>query len=72
MKKYMLHPGWVTSKHDGDRHYINARRLADLYRVSLGQCLSACTPEGQANREPLIDLYPSYDGDYTLPEGPCA
>lgn len=29
--RYVLHPGPIISKNDGDLHYINAPRLARLY-----------------------------------------
>ena len=31
-----VHPGWVRSKYDDDMHYINADRLAFLYKLKPG------------------------------------
>lgn len=38
MIKYVLRPGHVRSKSDGEVHFINAQRLAELYRVPLNEC----------------------------------
>jgi hypothetical protein len=37
-KKYALHPGFVKSRTDGDRHYISAKYLAFLYGVDMREC----------------------------------
>ena len=77
--RYLIYPGFVTSKTDGQRHYINARRLAALYKVSISDCLvmpeasDANTQERQSlwNRVDvgdLIPLTPQYSGDYSLPK----
>ena len=36
---YVLCPGWVRSRTDGDAHFIGARQLAHLYGVSMAECL---------------------------------
>lgn len=77
MKKYLLCPGYVTSRTDGDRHYITADQLARLYRVNPSDCevrqdaepwespsLAAVRKQRHAG---LIKLGPRYDGDYRLP-----
>lgn len=77
-RRYVLHPGRVTSKADGQSHYINAAQLADLYGVSLRDCITY--PAGddtesrfkrQLWRDPVgaIHLHPRYDGNYQLPGG---
>lgn len=68
--KYALHPGYVYSKNDGDRHWISATRLAQLYGVKMGECIDAAYTHHMNNthRESLIHLYPDYNGDYKLPE----
>lgn len=69
MIKYCLHPGKVTSKTDGDIHYIGAARLADLYRVDIRECH---VYEELGGHIPRIDdeflkcLYPSPSGNYLL------
>jgi hypothetical protein len=68
MKKYCLHPGYVTSATDGDRHYIDAPRLAALYGVSMAECITVTGKELKPNKdvEQLKQLYPRFDGKYTL------
>jgi hypothetical protein len=70
---YLLHPGLIRSKNDGQLHYVSARRLADLYGVPLRQCEVCPDPRSSAAHgwkrpECVIDLYPNYHGDYTLPQ----
>ncbi|QOR55751.1 MAG: hypothetical protein YHS30scaffold667_47 [Phage 65_10] len=69
--KYLLHPGTVTSKTDGDRHFIDYRTLARLYDVPLSECEvhpdRAFSRLGWRRPEGAIDLYPQSSGDYTLP-----
>jgi hypothetical protein len=36
--RIFLHPGPVTSKVDGDRHYVDAAALSYLYSVPLKAC----------------------------------
>lgn len=30
----IVHPGWIISKNDGDRHYISFKRLCKLYHLN--------------------------------------
>lgn len=73
--KYLLCPGPVTSKTDGDRHYVTASNLAMLYRVRLDECviLPAAMPANHRRRMELLDrarkgeliaLAPREDGNY--------
>lgn len=78
--KYALHPGWVKSKTDGDRHYIDARTLAWLYRVRLSDCVVVPWEARpglervhqilleRIERMELVHLYPRYSGNYTIPK----
>ena len=67
--RYVLRPSNVTSRSDGDVHFISARQLADLYGVSLRECKILMDPHGQATvKDGEIHLWPRYDGNYTLPE----
>ncbi len=67
-KKYICEGGWVTSRRDGDRHYVNSRTVAKLYNAPLGACFFH--DEGQS--PPLMGeiwacltiLRPRYDGNY--------
>lgn len=70
MKKYALYPGYMISKHDGDRHFIDAPTLARLYKVPLDECVEFQTDRhdwAESAAVGLIKLVPRYDGDYVLP-----
>ena len=78
--RYLLCPGWVTSRTDGDRHYVGASQLAMLYGVSMAECMVLPDPssfENAMRRSLLLDrmvhgelipLSPRKDGDYKLPK----
>ncbi len=68
MKRYVLAPGRVISKTDGQRHHITAAQLARLYGVSLDQCLIYRSSRVAGTlRAGLPILTPRADGDYRLP-----
>lgn len=73
MKKYICWGGDVVSRSDGDRHFIGARRLAQLYSVSPAECIFIDPSDRPVDVlrglsaetiDSLIDLYPSETGDY--------
>ena len=78
--KYALHPGPVTSKRDGDRHFIDAHQLAFLYRVRPSECVVVpwnVEPGRELQRQLLLEriermnlihLHPRASGNYTLPD----
>lgn len=68
--KYVLHPGYVTSESDSDRHWITGTMLARLYKVKLGECIEEAYVHalGNRRRDSLIHLYPKKNGNYKLPE----
>lgn len=37
--KYMLHPGWIISASDRQRHWVSARNLMSLYKVAAKDCV---------------------------------
>ena len=39
--KFVVHPGWVISANDGDRHFIGFQRLCQLYHLNPIECLDA-------------------------------
>ncbi len=39
MKKYIVIGGYVNSRTDGQRHYVNAMELCRLYKVHPSECL---------------------------------
>lgn len=77
--RYLLCPGPVRSKRDGQVHHVPAMQLAHLYGVQLSECAilpgnrtpwdsrARETWLARANRGEVIALRPRYDGDYTLP-----
>lgn len=77
-QKYVLFPGYVTSRTGGERHYISAPTLADLYQVDFQQCsvfvreesdrMNRLAIEAMAGRG-LVGLYPRADGEYFLSNG---
>ena len=63
MKKYILHPGMITSETDGDEHYINALQLSELYGVNIRDCYvdrPDCGDLLGVDRKNLIELFPQY------------
>jgi hypothetical protein len=78
VKKYGLRPGWVTSKTDGDRHWVSAEQLARLYQVPMDECVMAPHPtEYQLVRDRFWKVYgylptlaPRFDGDYRIFKDP--
>lgn len=72
MKKYIVVGGWVTSRNDGERHYVSAEKVARLYNVDPRECYLASGPlDALYNSnypDDCIILSPRYDGNYTLPK----
>ena len=69
---YVLFPGEMKSKADGDMHYISAPELARLYGVDYRKCKvvyqdSESSVRGYRKCPNDIELYPRYSGDYSLP-----
>ena len=68
-KKYLLRPGYVVSKNDGDLHYINYITLIRLYKVDPMECINITDPKiREIDIEKLIWLRPDYHGRYSLAE----
>ena len=63
MTRYVLMPGKVTSKWDGQEHYISYYQLAQLYGLSIKVC---CDGSAQDHRPKPTDivLTPRGNGDY--------
>lgn len=65
--RYVVHPGQVTSKTDGQTHYVGFRQLIELYGVARSECVNAETSyEAQWPRD-AIHLWPDYRGNYEVP-----
>lgn len=60
--KYIVFAGYVTSKNDGDQHFISSQRLMQLYGVSPSECVIG--QQGKNYDGDLIPLRPRYDGLY--------
>jgi hypothetical protein len=74
---YLLCPGHVISKRDGQLHYVGAMRLALLYGVDWTMCEIDNVPDWwpasmrqqfEERTKGLIKLAPRCDGNYTLPQ----
>lgn len=68
--KYGLCPGYVISKNDGQRHFINAGKLMRLYNVSPAECVILYDGKKPMGFRPgeLILLRPDYSGSYKIPK----
>lgn len=75
-KKYVVTGGYVTSRSDGQSHYIGPMRVIQLYEVRLDECeIYEPAPwwprsyyeMAEQRHKDLITLYPRSDGKYTLP-----
>lgn len=69
--KYLVIPGNVTSRSDGDIHFISARELMRLHGVSRNECIVLEDSESlrgftQDFRNSLQVLAPRSDGKYEL------
>ncbi len=69
-RRYMLHPGPVTSA-DGDIHHVSARELLRLYRVRADECYVCPACQGRigyvCDDRGVIGLWPDSSGRYELP-----
>lgn len=64
MKRYLVIAGWVKSKNDHDKNWVNADQLMQLYRVNPAECVVVKENSGRTQPENLIVLRPRRDGDY--------
>lgn len=70
-KKYAVCPDWVTSRSDGERHYVDAQALVSLYGVNPSECVVAAPSRERSRQQQfhgLIELRPRSDGNYKLPK----
>jgi hypothetical protein len=65
--RYVIHPGYVVSKNDGDVHYISYDTLIKLYKVNPDQCTSRYRRDF-FDKQGDIHLWPDYTGKYKIPE----
>jgi hypothetical protein len=65
--KYILHPGNILSKNDGQLHHISPPVLARLYGVRMDRCVVFEKMMRYKYPPDWVHLWPSYDGNYELP-----
>ncbi len=68
MKKYIAHPGPVTSTSDGDHHFIGFRQLCELHCVNPSEAVDASRKDQTLGLDTskLIPLHVSPSGNYPL------
>lgn len=62
--RLVIHPGWVYSQTDGDRHYITSSRLIKLYRLNPKDVVINCYYGLHPRANQDIHFFPLYNGDY--------
>lgn len=64
--KYVVVPGEVTSKKDGQRHFVRAGQLMQLYGVNPKECVVISEDEyyRRGDMDGMTVLRPRYDGHY--------
>lgn len=67
MRKYVVHPGYVISKNDGQKHYVGFLQLVNLYKVNKDECIDASNFYDHSGD--FIHLWPSSSGRYRLMKG---
>lgn len=71
-KKYVCYGRDIRSRSDGDKHYINALRLPELFNVPRDECIiinRAGDSQG-LKLKGLIMLEPQESGDYDVTKAP--
>lgn len=69
--RYACYAGVIYSDNDGDKHFISARRVAELYRVNPKECVFININGNPRHKlagyyPPLKELRPRADGNYDL------
>lgn len=64
MKRYLVCPGHVTSRNDGERHYVGPGALMKLYGVNPRECVIQGS-FGLEGAGKLKVLRPRFDGNYS-------
>lgn len=67
VRRYLVRPGWVTSKNDGKRHFICADRLIELYGVDSEECVVETFKGERGHPRDLVVLAPDSRGVYEPP-----
>lgn len=71
-KKYICYGREIVSASDGDKHYVSAFRLPELFNVPRNECISINRAGDSHGRKlkGLIMLEPQYNGDYDVTKAP--
>jgi len=69
-RKYLVVPGKVISKNDGEEHYVSGRELIGLYGVDASQCIIGSREHVTGLKAGYITLRPDPTGKYELPHEP--
>lgn len=66
--RYVLHPGYITSKVDDQLHFISGPALVRAYGIDVktDRYIFGDVPHYREEHGD-IHLHPRFDGDYTLP-----
>lgn len=65
--KYLVVPGYIESKNDSNRHYINANKLMRLYNVNPNDCLIYKKESRGIDFKDYHVLGVDYQGKYQIP-----
>lgn len=62
-KRYVVHPGWIRSRYDGDLHFIGYWQLVQLHRVDPTECIHQDQTLGMKKKDlrEMTHLYPQHD-----------
>lgn len=68
MKKYLVIGDWITSKMDGQRHYVPSIKLIELFKLNRDECILADRNNPKSlvglNLEDYVVIEPDYKGFY--------
>lgn len=67
--RYVIWPGPVISRTDGDRHFVGFGALVELYRIPPNAHVVDGTQRGFVPRADDINCVPRFDGDYPIFRG---
>jgi hypothetical protein len=64
-----IYPGYITSKTDGQSHYIDYFTLIRLYNLNPCECFNASRREDLIGRDitKITKYYPDFHGRYAKP-----
>lgn len=68
--KYAIHEGFVTSRSDGQQHFITYSRLCELYGLNPKETVNWVKDGRGLDYDGYLHLFPRYDGKYELPKAP--